>query len=147
MIVPQYWAEARLQHRDRLRPATVRRFGWSDDSQVEAQANADARAQAALARLVAGETIPKREPKIPYNGAAGVPIREEIVSRHGDTIITRNSYGARCLNTPNVLFADIDFPPRFPHPLGCGLVALAFAAGAGIMRLAEKWWGAAGLGV
>jgi len=36
-----------------------------------------------------------------------VPIREEIVSRHGDTIITRNSYGARCLNTPNALFADI----------------------------------------
>jgi hypothetical protein len=40
---------------------------------------------------------------MPYNGAAGVPIREEIVGRHGETVITRNSYGARCLNMPNVL--------------------------------------------
>jgi hypothetical protein len=38
-----------------------------------------------------------------------VPIREEIVARYGETVITRNSYGALCLNTPNVLFADIDF--------------------------------------
>jgi hypothetical protein len=38
-----------------------------------------------------------------------VPIREEIVSREGETVITRNGYGALCLNTPNVLFADIDF--------------------------------------
>ena len=44
-----------------------------------------------------------REPRMPYNGAAGVPIREEIVGRHGETVITRNSYGARCLNMPNVL--------------------------------------------
>ena len=60
-------------------------------------------------RVLSGEKLPRREPKIPYNGAEGVPIREEIVSRHGETIITRNSYGARCLNTPNVLFADVDF--------------------------------------
>ena len=33
----------------------------------------------------------------------------EIVSRHGETVITRNSYGALCLNTPNALFADVDY--------------------------------------
>ena len=66
-------------------------------------------AQEALQRVLSGEKLLRREPKIPYNGAAGVPIREEIVSRHGETIITRNAYGARCLNTPNVLFADVDF--------------------------------------
>ena len=78
----------------------VRRFGWSDNSQDAAQVNADERAQEALQRLLSGEKLPRREPKVPYNGGEGVPIREEIVSRHGETIITRNSYEARCLNTP-----------------------------------------------
>lgn len=110
MIVPQFWAEARVQHRKKDRQVTIRRFGWSDASQAEAQAAADARAAEALARVLAGENLPRSEPKIPYNGAAGVPIREEIVARHGEDVITRNSYGARCLNTPDVLFADIDFP-------------------------------------
>jgi len=132
MIVPQYWAEARLQHRDQRRQATVRRFGWSDDSQADAQANAEARAQEALARLVAGETLPRRERKVAYDGAPGVPIREEIVSRHGDTIITRNSYGARCLNTPNVLFADIDFEDKPPRRLTLSITALLVLAAAAL---------------
>ena len=102
MIVPQFWAESRLQHRKKGKQITLRRFGWSDSSQADAQSNADARVKEALARVLTGEKLPRRDPKIPYNGADGVPIREEIVSRHGETIITRNSYGARCLNTPNV---------------------------------------------
>jgi hypothetical protein len=136
MIVPQYWAEARLQHRDQRRQVTVRRFGWSDDSQADAQANADARAREALARLVAGEALPKRERKVAYGGAPGVPIREEIVSHQGDTVVTRNAYGARCLNTPNVLFADIDFQEGSSTALTlwiCGVLLLAaFAAGAAL---------------
>jgi hypothetical protein len=79
--------------------------------------------------VVRGERLDRREAKVPYNGAGGLPIREEIVAQHGDTIITRNSYGARCLNTPNVLFADIDFPEPFVAPLGCALVALAASGG------------------
>lgn len=114
MIVPRYWAEGRLRHRDDARQITVRRFGWSDASQEEAQANADRRTREALDRLVAGETLPRRERKVPYNGAEGVPIREEIVSRHGDMVVTRNSYGARCLNVPDVLFADLDFSAGMP---------------------------------
>ena len=120
MIVPQYWAESRQQGQYKGRPVNVRRFGWSDTSLSEAQANADERAREALKRILSGEKLPRRDPKVPYNGAQGVPIREEIVSRHGETIITRNSYGARCLNTPNVLFADIDFSdsPRLRFTLG-----------------------------
>ena len=109
MIVPQFWAEGRLQHRQKRRQVTVRRFGWSDASQLEAQAHADQRTHQALQRIIAGATLGRREPKVAYNGAEGVPIREEIISRHGEAIVTRNSYGARCLNTPNVFFADIDF--------------------------------------
>lgn len=109
MIVPQYWAEARRQHRARGKQVTVRRFGWSDDSQDDAQRHAEARVEEAMARVLAGEPLPRRERKVPYNGAEGLPIREEIVSRHGDVVVTRNSYGALCLNTPDVLFVDIDF--------------------------------------
>ena len=36
MIVPQFWAEARLQHRAHRKQVTVRRFGWSDLSQEDA---------------------------------------------------------------------------------------------------------------
>ena len=108
MIVPQYWAEGRLQHRSGGKQVTVRRFGWSDDSQEEAQAHADARVREALERILAGEKLPRRDFKQPYNGADGLPIREEIIARHGDSIITRNSYGALCLNTPSALFVDID---------------------------------------
>lgn len=109
MIVPEYWAESRLQQRDKGRQVTVRRFGWSDAGPAQAQAHADDRAREAMQRVLAGETLARRDPKIPYNGAEGLPIREEIVSRHGPTVITRNSYGARCLNTADVLFVDIDF--------------------------------------
>lgn len=111
MIVPCYWAEGRLQHKSPERQITLRRFGWSDVSEADAQAHADARVKEAMDAALQGRTVPRRDPKVPYNGADGVPIREEIVARHGDAVITRNSYGARCLNTPNVLFADIDFDP------------------------------------
>lgn len=90
----------------------MRRFGWSDASQAEAEAMAAERAQVALRQILAGEKLPRREPKVAYNGARGVPIREEVLARHGDVVITRNAYGAHCLNTPDVLFADIDFSPK-----------------------------------
>lgn len=114
MIVPQFWAEARLQHRAQKKQVTVRRFGWSDLSQEAAQAHADVRVREAFDRILSGEKLPRREHKESYNGAEGLPIREQIVARHGETVITRNSYGALCLNTPNVLFADIDFDDPGP---------------------------------
>ncbi|MGQ5521677.1 hypothetical protein ACUHMQ_00290 [Chitinimonas sp. PSY-7] len=109
MIVPKYWAESSIQHLHDKKHITVKRFGWSDTGLAEAQAHAELRAKEALQRLIAGEKLPRRELKKPYNGADGVPIREEIIARHGDTVITRNLYGAHCLNTPDVLFIDIDF--------------------------------------
>ena len=108
MLVPKYWAEHREVKRVRGRQAVVRRFGWSDESETAAQAHAKSRVEEALAALAAGERPANREPKVPYNGADGVPIREELVETHGDVAITRNAYGARCLNTPDVLFADVD---------------------------------------
>lgn len=117
MIIPRYWAEARLQHRDRKRQVTVRRFGWSDTGEADAQAHAETRVREAFERILAGEKLPRYERRVAYNGAEGVPIREEIVDRHGDAVITRNAYGALCLNTPDALFADIDFEHEFSLPL------------------------------
>lgn len=118
MLVPRFWAETRLKKRVKAKRFTVRRFGWSDTSQAEAQTHAEQRAQQAMQELLSGVPLLRREPKIPYNGAEGIPIREEIVDRVGDSVITRNSYGARCLNTPNVLFVDIDFQTH----AGCRLI-------------------------
>lgn len=133
MIVPRYWAEARARERSSGRQVTVRRFGWSNASEAEAQANAEARAAEALRRIMAGEKLARRDLKQPYNGAQGLPIREEIVSEHEATVITRNSYGARCLNTPDVMFVDIDFETA---PSGgyvlltmAPLILIAFAIG------------------
>jgi hypothetical protein len=126
MIVPQYWAECRLQQRDGRKTRTVRRWGWSDDSQAAAQAMADQRAAEAMAQVAAGEKINRRERKRAYNGADGVPIREEIVARHGQAIVTRNSYGALCLNSPDVLFIDID---ETASP-GCAWCMTVFVLGA-----------------
>lgn len=132
MIVPQFWAEGRLQHRQKGRQVTVRRFGWSDTGQLEAQAHADQRTHQALERIIAGATLGRREPKVPYNGGEGVPIREEIINRQGEAILTRNAYGALCLNTPNVFFADIDF--EFKPSLRFTLAVLtALLLGAALM--------------
>lgn len=141
MIVPQYWAEARLQKRTPGRQVTIRRFGWSDVSEAEAQALATARAEEALTRILAGDdAIQRRDRKVAYNGADGVPIREEILSRHGGTIITRNSYGAQCLNTPNVLFADVDVStsPALRLSMVWGLVLLLVAVATGFVRFATR---------
>lgn len=109
MLIPQFWAEARVQERRPTGQISVRRFGWSDESQEAAQTHAEARAREAFDRIASGAPLRRSEPKVPYNGADGLPIREEIIARHEDMVITRNTYGAWCLNTPNVLFVDVDF--------------------------------------
>lgn len=120
MQIPRYWAEASAPARNRHRHAvTVRRWGWSDESQAAAQTHAEQRLQEVLARFStqrADEPKPEwaREPTpqgFDYNGADGVPIREEVLARQGSAVLTRNGYGAQCLNTPDVLFADVDFAP------------------------------------
>lgn len=109
MIVPQFWAEATLQKTIGQKSVTLRRFGWSDESLEAATSHAQQRLAEAGEQLALGSNTVFRETKKAYNGAEGVPIREEILGRLDETILTRNLYGAVCLNTPNVLFADVDF--------------------------------------
>jgi hypothetical protein len=127
MLIPYYWAEARFQNKAHGKQITVRRWGWSDTSQADAQALADQRAQDAWHRIHSGESLRRRETKDSYGTQEGVPIREEVVSRHGENVITRNSYGSLCLNAPRVLFADIDaqWPDALRiRPLGCLFLVL-----------------------
>ncbi|HET7867922.1 MAG TPA: hypothetical protein VFL86_26250, partial [Burkholderiaceae bacterium] len=139
MIVPEFWAEGRVQEHLHGRPVTLRRFGWSDTSQDDAQRHADLRARDAFARLAAGQNVARRERKLAYNGAEGVPIREEIVSRHETTVVTRNLYGARCLNTPDVLFADIDFSVVLGPRLGLSVLVLLELAALALGQACNSW--------
>jgi hypothetical protein len=142
MIVPRYWAEARVQQRAKKKQITVRRFGWSDVSQADAEAHANTRAQEALAQIVGGKYIARRERKMAYNGADGVPIREEIVERYDETIVTRTTYGARCINSPNALFADIDFDliASWPGYLMVFAALLVLCAGASFVLNSILLW-------
>lgn len=109
MIVPEYWAEAKIHKKIEGRSVTIKRFGWSDESPEDAQSMADQRAREAMDAKIAGEDVRRIDHKIAYNGAEGLPIREEVISRLGEQVITRNSYGSLCLNSPDVFFADLDF--------------------------------------
>ncbi|MFV5264902.1 hypothetical protein ACMUMS_15265 [Acinetobacter courvalinii] len=109
MLIPRYWAEAKVKTRIAGRQYTLKRFGWSDQSLATAQVHAEQRIAQAIEKIKAGENTHRMDHKSSYNGAEGLPIREEIIAQHDDVVITRNAYGALCLNTPDVLFADIDF--------------------------------------
>lgn len=108
---------------------------------------ADDRARDALARLLSGEKLLRSEPRRAYNGADGVPIREERLSVHGDAVITRNSYGAHCLNTPNALFADVDLAdaPGAPLTLLFLVIGVAAAFAVGTWLSLGAWSGALAL--
>lgn len=125
MIVPEFWAEAKRSCTLNKRTITVKRFGWSDIDQHAAQLLADQRLEQAVADLQSGKKISRQERKTAYNGAEGVPIREEIIDRAGDAVITRNGYGARCLNVPDVLFGDVDV---YDAGAGAGLQLAIFFA-------------------
>jgi hypothetical protein len=121
MIVANYWAEAVKTYTLNGRERRLRRFGWSDVDQNQA-----VRAQEAITQILAGGQLHRREPKVAYNGAEGVPIREEIILRQGNEVITRNSYGARCLNTPDILIADVDTPTEAAWQIKLAMVILLF---------------------
>ncbi len=138
MFIPRYWSEA--SHRERLperRQLTVRRFGWSSTSQEDADVHARQRVEEALAVLREGgpealRGFTRRERKVAYAGADGLPIREEIVLERPDqdVVVTRNSYGALCLNTTRAMFVDIDRPASRAEVVGCGGGVLGAVLGA-----------------
>lgn len=140
MIVPEYWSEAKERIEVDGHRRTLKRFGWSDTSERDAYENAKERVRDAARRALAGESVRTTDYKVEYGGAVGLPIREEIVERHGEAIITRNTYGALCLNTPDVLFTDIDVPePSHGWLTGSLFFAILAIGFWGRIELAA-WW-------
>ncbi len=96
---------------------------------------ADARAREALQRAVSRRADSSAANRKSHTTAQlASPSAEEIVERYGPTIVTRNAYGARCLNTPNVLFVDVDAEPAFPAWVLSGVAMVAMGAGG------YAWW-------
>jgi hypothetical protein len=133
MFIPRYWSES--SHREILpgrRQVTIRRFGWSSQSQADAEVHARQRVEEAWAALREGGSealrdLRRRERVVAYSGSDGLPIREEILEEHEDldVVLTRNSYGAVCLNTTRAMFVDVDRPV----PGGCTAGCLGAIAG------------------
>lgn len=147
MIVPEYWAEAKVTDKIAGSQITIKRFGWSDVSEEDAKLNAQQRANEVMVRARAGEKVRKVDHKLVYNGAEGLPIREEIVERHGNIVITRNTYGALCLNTPDVLFADIDFQNEPSSKLSVYLFLALLVTSAALGGWYASWMLFIGLGL
>ena len=134
MIIPRFWSSAKQKHKDKQGQMTIQRWGWSSVSQDEANRHAQFRLEQAMEEAL--KVWPKRptrthEQKLAYNGAEGLPIREEIIEEYSEGIITRNSYGALCLNVPSTLILDLDeddflaVPKTWKKALWLGVLVLA----------------------
>lgn len=100
----RYWMRADVPVSDRR---TVTGWGFSDVSEEDALEVARKRAETLAALIASG-----RRPADRYYGTDR-PLREEVLEEVTDkAIVSRNSYGARILNTVDVLFADVDLPSR-----------------------------------
>ncbi len=120
MNIPRYWARCRgdgfLPGGTRV-PLVV--YGASDRSH-----DAAVRAGGQKLRALADRILQGWDALNAY-GYADAPLREEIVSQIEEPagnvvgVVTRNSYGCEVLNTPGVMFVDIDLPAGgFGNALG-----------------------------
>ena len=114
MKIPTFWARQTVDG--------MVAYGWSFNSQEEAEENARAHAREIATRYVAG-TLADRGKMYYANRPVREPIMREFRDAKGDVdaILTRNVYGALVLNTAKALFVDVDFPaPPKPPILDVG---------------------------
>ena len=154
MRIPLHWAQASAPATDRWRRrTTVTRWGWSDTSAAAAQQHAQTRLDDALRRYGREPGVRARESLRGYDGENGLPICEEILDTRGNAVLTRNVYGAQCLNTPNALFVDIDHPEhgitsdRWDDALVMALLFLASQALAAVVTGAWRFLVMAAIGM
>ncbi len=105
MQIPRFWARA---SRDGFEAP-----GWSFSSLAEAQQVAEER----LTLLIGVLSGTQKAPQARYI-YGDRPVREPVVETLGDpttpdAVITRNGYGALCLNTEDVAFVDVDHADPF----------------------------------
>jgi hypothetical protein len=112
MHVPRFWAVeiAKASVRGGM-PAEVGCWGWSETSVDDARLRASQRAKRLTGRLL-DDATPGR-----YGYDERLP-REEIIDEFDDAqgetkaFVSRNNYGSLVLNTRDLVFIDVDFPPR-----------------------------------
>lgn len=108
MKFPAYWTRVTNES------GSIVARGWSETSQDEAQLNAENRLQRITNALENGSPIDH------YRYVADHVICEEVIDRIYDNdseiaVISRNAYGSLIMNTPLLLFADIDITPPQSH--------------------------------
>ena len=112
MNIPRYWTKATGETTGPDGSALkLTAWGWSSTDIADALKNAEDRLSRIMARAESGDAHPD---KYPYGVRA---LREEIIEHipRGDdaaaaAIVTRNAYGSLVLNTPDVMFVDVDVP-------------------------------------
>ncbi|MAE62834.1 MAG: hypothetical protein CMJ18_01060 [Phycisphaeraceae bacterium] len=102
MRIYRYWARAKESCTQGAQTFDVSTYGGSNLSVEDALRQAEERARAASRAIEHGSI----GDEYAYSDR---PLREEIVDEiGGEAVITRNAYGAQVINTPDVLFADVD---------------------------------------
>jgi hypothetical protein len=99
MRFPRYWAKAGDAK------LGVSAWGWSDEGQAFAEAEARARLARIAARVASGDFA-----ALGRYGYGERALREPVLEELAGAAITRNSYGCDVLNTERVMFIDIDLP-------------------------------------
>lgn len=139
MKIPRYWAKANYQGTGPDgQELAFDLWGWSAESQGEAETMARQRAESAFRR--ACQAVESKSHR--WYDYLDVPLREEIIDTltvEGKEIalVTRNRYGARVLNTASVCFVDIDFTDRSSSPGILGGLLSLFSANRRQQRQAE----------
>lgn len=88
-------------------------WGWSHAGSSDAREKARSRLSRMIERVAHGEALPS---KYPYGVGA---LREEIVTQltvhdGASALVTRNGYGSLVLNSPDMMFIDVDLPQPPP---------------------------------
>lgn len=103
MYFPQYWSK--VEHNK------ITCWGWSDNSESDAQTRARQRAQK-VSQIIENPDLAADNQ---YGYPSG-PLREEVIERGNSPtdsyIISRNRLGCLVLNTSNVVFLDVDCPKQ-----------------------------------
>jgi len=105
MHIPQFWIKAEAEEIDpNGKLVKGEGWGWSERDENEARARAQDRARRVAQRLARGEVLPD---SYSYGDR---PICEVRLREEPFGIITRSNYGSLILNTPNLMFIDVDAP-------------------------------------
>jgi hypothetical protein len=137
MKLARFWTKERGEAAGPNGSVTAVARGWSNESIEDARRVARDLAQRVAARLVSGETARKQY----LYGER--PLPEPIIREMNGAAVTRNAYGSLVLNSPDLMFVDIDrqdqptVAVRFIQRVadGNGLAARVYQTAAGYRAL------------